>query len=138
MERTRPIGVRLVYGCQTTGADWPVQTRPLPLSLTLSGRCITSRLDQGVDAAPSDVLRLGGPSGTPGTACGGPSGTPHPARGAPQVNLFCTRAPQVRPLLPTGIHSPSGTQDFFFFNVYFGLWVSYEHIRFQRKHWEEV
>ena len=61
----------------------------------------------------------------------------------------CPRGPSGQPVLHTG---PSGTpltahwdprsppvhKIFFFFNVYFGLWVSYVHIRFQGKHWEEV
>ena len=84
-------------------ADWPWQSRPLPLSLTLSGHCITRPRRRLVSfrAAPSwRPLRYG-------RCCSwGPSGTPCPARGAPQVTLSCPRAPQIRPFLPTGTHGP--------------------------------
>ena len=102
-------------------ADWPWQSRPLPLSLTLSGHCITRPRRRLVSfrAAPSwRPLRYG-------RCCSwGPSGTPCPARGAPQVTLSCPRAPQIRPFLPTGTHGPLLFTRIFFFNVYWGPWVS--------------
>lgn len=101
-------------------ADWPWQTRPLPLSLTLSGHCITRPRRRLVSfrAAPSWMpLRYG-------RSCSwGPSGTPCPAHGAPQVTLSCPRAPQIRPFLPTGTHGPLWFTRIFF-NVHWGPWVS--------------
>lgn len=120
MGPTLPIGVRLVDGCQMPGSDWPWQTGSLPLSLTLSGHCITRARRRLVSFRATPSWR---PLRYARSCSWGPSGTPCLVRGAPQVTLSCPLALQIRPFLPTETHGPLWFSRIIF-NVYWGPWVS--------------